>query len=99
MSSSMEPREIAIANQRYAPTYSSDGSRVIHDHALVVRAHNPYDKTRARWALMVMGCHAVVLPHGSVTVTGRPAVMGCLLGCLPLEDRVHDLCSGGEDGA
>jgi len=57
MSSSMEPRQITIANQKYAPTYSADGSRVVHDYALVVRAHNPYDKTHSRWALMIMGCH------------------------------------------
>jgi hypothetical protein len=57
ISSSMEPRQITIANQTYAPTYSNDGSRVVHDYALVVRAPNPYDKTRSRWALMVMGCH------------------------------------------
>ncbi len=57
MSSSMEPRQITIANEKYTPSYSADGNRVIHDHALVVRAHNPYDKTRSRWAMMIMGCH------------------------------------------
>jgi hypothetical protein len=57
MSTGIEPRHITVSNRRYEPSYSNDGTRVVHDHAIVVRAHNPYDKSQTRWALMVMGCH------------------------------------------
>ena len=74
MSSNEEPRQITIANQIYTPIYSADGSRVVQDYALVVRAHNPYDKTHSRWALMIMGCHGFGTEGASRVLISRTLI-------------------------
>jgi hypothetical protein len=74
MSSSMEPRQVTIANQEYTPTYSADGSHVVHDYALVVRAHNPYNKTSSRWALLIMGCHGFGTEGASRVLISRTLI-------------------------
>ena len=52
-----DPREVVVSNRHYGPQYADGSQRVLQDHALIVRAHNPYDPTGSRWMFLIMGCH------------------------------------------
>lgn len=53
----LEPVGISIANRVYEPSYDSVSKKVTQDYGVIVRVPNPYDNSRQRWVVMVMGCH------------------------------------------